>query len=105
MKSSFLPSYVLGFLIFVVASWPGSDLAKIQESPDNPFTRFLLSDPFMHFLCFGVLTFLICFGYSHYEHRPKSIVNKSKSFVESSAAPSISYFKVGNDWNRVWSVY
>jgi hypothetical protein len=46
-----------------MASLPGDDLDKIQKSPENPWLRFFLSDPFMHFLTFGLLALIICRGY------------------------------------------
>ncbi len=60
---SFIPAYLLSLFIWIMASLPGDDLDKIQKSPENPWLRFFLSDPFMHFLVFGLLTLLICRGY------------------------------------------
>jgi VanZ family protein len=64
MKSkSFIPAYLLSFLLWIAASLPGDDLERIQKSPENPWLRFFLSDPFMHFLIFGLLTLLIFKGF------------------------------------------
>jgi len=50
-------------MLWVVASLPGEDLKKIQEFPNHPLVRIILSDPVVHFLIFGLLAFLICRGF------------------------------------------
>ena len=61
---NFFPAYLFSGLLWVAASLPGDELAKIQNFPDHLLLRFFLSDGFMHFLVFGLLTLLICLGYS-----------------------------------------
>ena len=71
---SFIPAYLLSLFIWIMASLPGDDLDKIQKSPENPWPRFFLSDPFMHFLVFGLFTLLICRGYDKESERSIPLV-------------------------------
>ena len=43
----------------------GSELAKIQQTPDNVLLRFLLSDSVMHWGAFAVLSGLLFYGFYH----------------------------------------
>ena len=62
-RFSFLPTILFCLLLWVVASLPGGELHKVQQSPQSFSLRFFLSDPVMHFLTFGLLSLLLCGGY------------------------------------------
>ena len=91
MTYSFIPSYVLGALIFIVASLPGSDIHEVQQYPDNLFIRFLISDQFMHFATFGVLAFLIYFAYE----RSCIMQRASQKVKDKSLKADVGYFIPG----------
>ena len=62
-RNRFLPAVPFCLFLWIVASLPGSDLRRIQTSPESALFRFILSDPCMHFLTFGLLTLLLCVGF------------------------------------------
>ena len=70
IKKSLLPAYIFSFIIFVVASFPGGDLDRVQKSLKTKRFQIVLSDPFMHFFVFGVLALLIYIGF--YTSSPKN---------------------------------
>jgi VanZ family protein len=61
-EGRFILAYCFSLLIWVMASLPGDELQVVQQYPENPLVKIILSDAFMHFVLFGLLTFLIIRG-------------------------------------------
>ena len=66
----FVPAALLALALWIVASLPADDLKHIQQAPQHPLLRTVLSDRPMHALTFGLFTLLTAWGFSAQPRAP-----------------------------------